>query len=335
MEVDEAAGPSGGAHAAITPASPAAAEASSASLASVVLAPSGTTGSVSIALHPLVIMNISEHWTRTKAQAGGPQTVFGALIGQQRGREIELMNSFELAHHRLDGRDVIDREYYALKESQFKQVFSDMDFLGWYSTGEAPGPAEIDIQRQICEINESPLFLQLHPAARHTDLPVAIYESVVDLVGGQARLLFVPLTYSLQTEEAERIGLDHVARISGAVDDGHSQVDEHVMVQHSAIKMLASRVQVILRYVREVHAGALPFNHDVMREAKALADRLPVLESARFQPEFYTQCNDAALLTYLGTIMKSCNHLNQFIKKFNVLYQRQGGHGRRLRGMFF
>ena len=64
------------------------------------------------------------------------------------------------------------------------------------------------------------------------------------------------------------------------------------------------------------------------------AFRLPVLESERFQPEFYTQCNDAALVAYLGSVMKSCSNLNQFINKFNVLYQRQGP-GRRMRGLFF
>lgn len=40
-----------------------------------------------------------------------------------------------------------------------------------------------------------------------------MYESVIDLVNGQATLLFVPLTYTLATEEAERIGVDHVARM--------------------------------------------------------------------------------------------------------------------------
>lgn len=38
-----------------------------------VMASAGTSGSVSISLHPLVIMNISEHWTRVRAQEGKPQ----------------------------------------------------------------------------------------------------------------------------------------------------------------------------------------------------------------------------------------------------------------------
>ena len=37
-----------------------------------VMASAGTSGSVSVSLHPLVIMNISEHWTRVRAQEGKP-----------------------------------------------------------------------------------------------------------------------------------------------------------------------------------------------------------------------------------------------------------------------
>ena len=109
-----------------------------------------------------------------------------------------------------------------------------------------------------------------------------MYESVIDLVGGNARMLFVKLKYTLATEEAERIGLDHMARITGGSggtkgedDDSavatQSKVADHVIVQHSAIKMLASRVRLILDYVKAVEAGELPHNHEVMREAKALA----------------------------------------------------------------
>ena len=56
-----------------------------------VVASPGTAGSVSVKLHPLVIMNISEHWTRAKVQEGAPQKVYGAIIGKQKGRNIEVM----------------------------------------------------------------------------------------------------------------------------------------------------------------------------------------------------------------------------------------------------
>jgi COP9 signalosome complex subunit 6 len=41
-----------------------------ASNAKSVMAPPSTAPSVIVSLHPLVIMNISEHWTRVRAQLG-------------------------------------------------------------------------------------------------------------------------------------------------------------------------------------------------------------------------------------------------------------------------
>ena len=73
--------------------------------------------------------------------------------------------------------------------------------------------------------------------------------------------------------------------------------------------MLASRVALIRDYVKAVEAGELTLNHDIIREAQSLAARLPVLQADLFQPQFYNQCNDAALMTLMGSVQKSCNNL--------------------------
>ena len=106
----------------------------------------------------------------------------------------------------------------------FRKVFSDMDFLGWYSTGEYPTKVDADVHRQvrckvrltpaagqnskfvffllqILDIYESPLFLQMNPAAKNSDIPLTMYESLYDIVKGEAKMLFVKLSYSLATEE--------------------------------------------------------------------------------------------------------------------------------------
>ena len=41
-----------------------------------------------------------------------------------------------------------------------------------------------------------------------------MFESIIDLVNEEATVLFVEINYTLVTEEAERIGLDHMARLS-------------------------------------------------------------------------------------------------------------------------
>lgn len=45
-------------------------------------------------------------------------TVVGALIGKQRGRNLEIMNSFELVVHIIDNEFIVDKEYYNTKEDQ-------------------------------------------------------------------------------------------------------------------------------------------------------------------------------------------------------------------------
>lgn len=293
-----------------------------------------SSGSVSVSLHPLVIMNISEHWTRVSAQEGKPMLVVGALIGKQKGRNIEIMNSFELLFHLVEDDVVIEREYYNTKEDQFKQVFSDLDFLGWYSTGELQPEADIKVHEQICQINESPVFLKLNPLARSAELPVSIFESVIDLVEKEAKMRFVELPYVLATEEAERIGVDHVARVSTSDSGELSTAAEHLSAQHSAIKMLHSRVKLILDYIKAVEQGSVPKNHEILREAYSLCHRLPVLNTTKFRDEFYNQYNDVSLITYLGVLSKTCNTMNQFVSKFNLMHDRQQI-SRRMRGLLY
>ena len=91
-------------------------------------------GSVNISLHPLVIMNISDHFTRVRMQqeeeTGLPtgalqielfhvkvyvSSVYGVLLGTQKGRSIEICNSFEVVVG--VGRQ-LDRDYFASKEEQ-------------------------------------------------------------------------------------------------------------------------------------------------------------------------------------------------------------------------
>lgn len=136
-------------------------------------------------------------------------------------------------------------------------------------------------------------------------------------------------------------------------------VAEHLVAQHSAIKMLDSRVKLILKYVEAVEKGELEGNQEVLRAACSLSHRLPVLNSQKFKSDFYNviilyficnyktfqqiisqtiflfqQCNDFGLMTYLGIVTKGCNDTNQFVNKFNILYDRQGV-ARRLRSLFF
>ncbi|OCT59456.1 hypothetical protein XELAEV_18000878mg [Xenopus laevis] len=286
----------------------------------------GVTGSVTVALHPLVILNISDHWIRMRSQEGRPMQGNVPLAPNLPSLSLSMdspgfTHSLTLRREKSGSRR--DRAGLAVGEMLYSAARELHIFL-----------TRVLVPRQVCEIIESPLFLKLNPMTKHTDLPVSVYESVIDIVNGEATMLLAELSYTLATEEAERIGVDHVARMTATGSGENSTVAEHLIAQHSAIKMLHSRVRLILEYVRAAEGGEVPFNHEILREASALCHCLPVLSTDKFKTDFYDQCNDVGLMSYLGTITKTCNTMNQFVNKFNILYDRQGI-GRRMRGLFF
>lgn len=75
---------------------------------------------MNISLHPLVIINISDHATRARMGAGGKTQprVIGALFGVQSGRSVEIFNSFEIVYTEVEGSVIIDTEYVKAKQEQ-------------------------------------------------------------------------------------------------------------------------------------------------------------------------------------------------------------------------
>lgn len=143
-----------------------------------------------------------------------------------------------------------------------------MDFLGWYITGtgsDKPSLRDIEVHKQIIEIAESPIFLKMDPHGGHTDLPVKVYESIIDIMNGETKMLFVELTYTLSTEDAERIGVDHVARMSSNDAQENSLVAETLTVQFNAIKMLHSRVKMVLEYLKDAKNSEKSIDNGILR----------------------------------------------------------------------
>lgn len=75
------------------------------------------------------------------------------------------------------------------------------------------------------------------------------------------------------------------------------------MAQHSATKMLYSRVKLVLQYIKAVEKGELKPNLEILRETYSLCHRLPVVRTSSFQEEFYTVLyNCLNLVVYLISI---------------------------------
>jgi len=284
-----------------------------------------TKAAMDVKLHPMVIVNISDHFTRVKvSKPGVNQRVYGILTGQQSGRKVEISNTYEIL---VTDNGHIDAEFLKKRLQQFQRVFSHDEILGWYATGKLE-TSDIGIHQQIESYNESPILLIMDPETKpgNQTLPIVLWETTVKVVEDKPRFVFTRVPYTIETTEAERIAVDHVANVS----TGRSMLTSHLSTLQSAIKMLNLRVKIITRFVQQTKDGAIPHDEGLLRSVNALCHLLPTIDTDKFKEDFLTEYNDSLLVTYLATITKTTNAINEMIDKFNIAYDR---HSRR-RGFF-
>ncbi|RKF53522.1 COP9 signalosome complex subunit 6 [Golovinomyces cichoracearum] len=192
-----------------------------------------------VALHPLVLLSISDYITRhTLRNLPGP--IVGALLGQQNGREISIEHAFECLMIKIDGEFSLNQSWFEERHEQMRDVHKEpqLEIIGWYTIMPSTGPQEIHlpIQRQILELySDSALLLGFHSDAIVKDLPsgklpLTIYESYFETddnpsAGGeenekekdesQLPLRFKEVSFTIETGEAEMISIDFVARGGG------------------------------------------------------------------------------------------------------------------------
>ena len=191
----------------------------------------------SVQLHPLVLLNISDYITRhTLRQSTEP--IVGAILGSQNGRDITMEVAFECKTETdKDGVVLLDAGWFHDRLDQFRTVYKQpaLDLVSWFTLTPQSGPQQehLPIHRQLSQTyNESILLLAFHPSSLQDGsrqggdkLPITIYEPVLEAgaddddkvmeASGEAQSLvlrFKELPFTVETGDAEMIGVDFVAR---------------------------------------------------------------------------------------------------------------------------
>ncbi|RDB29371.1 COP9 signalosome complex subunit 6 [Hypsizygus marmoreus] len=286
-----------------------------------VVLPSTTTSGLSLSLHPLPILNISEHLTRLKLQTNSTSPfVLGALLGTQNGREVEIVNTFELA---IEGEgELVDHGFLVSRRDQYKQVFPSLEFIGWYTVAPQPTSRHVSLHEQFTGYCSTPLLLILQPntslaitSMNAQALPFKAYEPSIEIRDRKSRSVFIEVPYNVETGEAERIAVDWTARGGGS----GTSLESHLQTQRAAVKMLHERILILVKYVTDVIAGQAKKDHATLRSLAALIASLPATENKAFRQEFETEYEDVQLTAFLSSLTKSANILNDLVDKHIVL----------------
>lgn len=164
--------------------------------------------STEVELHPLVILSISDQFTRARLTApadGRPVRVVGVLLGvqKQNGAHVELTNSFDMiaTFDPSTGALVsVDEEFLAARQQAFATVFPDTTVVGWYQTGDAVSPEDIAVlSRALAQYVETPLVALLDASRAYSDetsdIPLKVFESELSGDSTSPNLLLKQVPY--------------------------------------------------------------------------------------------------------------------------------------------
>ena len=150
------------------------------------------SGGVTIELHPLVVMNVSDHLTRARyMHPGQKMRVIGALLGKQEGRVMEIVNtvefSFKATTNQEEGAIELDDGFCAGRIEAYKKLWTDLDCIGWYSStlnagpiADTPTQADVVAHKKMQKFTENPIYLIMNNESQEAldkkKLPFYLYE---------------------------------------------------------------------------------------------------------------------------------------------------------------
>lgn len=284
-------------------------------------------------LHPLVLINISDHVVRARCSGTSADRVLGALIGNQEGRRVDLHNSFEFLVEGEGEARTLDLEFFQLRLAQYLEVFPKYEFLGWYSTGKVPHSGDKALHKKIQEVtaNENPFALLLDTEAmeqekanQSEELPVKVYDSVTHISEGVSVTQWTEVPYVIDTLEAERISVNHVAKAATTSATGHaSDFTQHTSGLCNSVTMLSKRLKELLEYMQDVKAGKVQKNHAVLREMMSICQALKASHPDDMQKQFFDEINDANLVVLLSSLTKTCAHTSDLLDKFQLAHDKK------------
>ncbi|KAI5474335.1 hypothetical protein MNV49_003527 [Pseudohyphozyma bogoriensis] len=280
-----------------------------------------------VTVHPLVLLSVQDHAAR--AAKGTKKRVVGILLGQDNGvRGINVANSFAVPFEE-DDKDprtwFLDHNYIESMNDMFKKVNAREKLIGWYHTGPKLRASDLEINEVIKRYTPKPVMVivDVRPDSERdgggipTDAYFAVEEIKDDGTATQKTFMHVPS--SIEAEEAEEIGVEHLLRDVKNLSVG--TLSSRVSDQLSSLRGLQTRLTEIKDYLSEVVAGKLPVNHQIIYNLQDIFNLLPNLDAAETAGEgsasgkrpFTVATNDQLLVMYLSSLIRAVIALHDLV----------------------
>jgi 26S proteasome regulatory subunit N8 len=122
---------------------------------------------------------------------------------------------------------------------------------------------------------------------------------------------FVHTPSTIEAEEAEEIGVEHLLR--DIKDSTTTTLATRVAEQLASLRGLESRLGDVQRYLSEIAAGSMPLNHAIAYHLQDALNLLPDLREPALTGAFATSTNDELLVVYLSALVRAVLALHALV----------------------
>ncbi|KAJ1561649.1 proteasome regulatory particle subunit [Nowakowskiella sp. JEL0078] len=272
-----------------------------------------------VVIHPLVLLSVVDHYNRVARNT--KKRVVGILLGQWQGGKVNVANiPFE-----EDEKDpsvwFLDHNYHESMYEMFKKINAKEKMIGWYHSGPKLRASDLEINDLFKRYNPNPVLVIINVKPTDLGIPTDSYFAVEDIHddGTATTKTFNNVPSSIEAEEAEEIGVEHLLR--DIKDTSVGTLSTQITEQLNSLKSLFSKLTEIKTYLDHVHEGNLPINHSIIYNLQDIFNLLPNLEVDMVKKSFATVANDEHLVIYLASIVRAVLALHNLIE--NKLVNRE------------
>mmetsp|Transcript_57849 Transcript_57849/g.141880 ORF Transcript_57849/g.141880 Transcript_57849/m.141880 type:complete len:308 (+) Transcript_57849:67-990(+) len=280
-----------------------------------------TPNTTSCQLHPVVLFEILDHYTRRNVDQG---RVIGALLGSHNSDgTITLKNSFPMMTDMTSHPEFA--QFFSTMWELHQKVNSREQLVGWYVTarvgesdanygstevGEEDAPLHAFFEDKVGE--KSPC-LMLKVDANIVDaskIGVSAYTSSAMVLrgsDGDAKVLgrcFNRVSCDIRTYEAQRIGVDFITQNTIGQGGGEELGSDMEKLEGAMLKLI-SMVETTIEHVDGVVEGREKADTQVGRALAEAVSHVPNVDPAEFEGAFSKRVQDLLMVHYLGAIARS------------------------------
>lgn len=233
-----------------------------------------------VTVAPLVLLSVVDHYDRSVKDT--KKRALGVILGDNRGSTIKVTNSFAIPFEEDDKKPSVwflDHNFVETMGDMFKKVNAKEKLIGWYHTGPKLRASDLEINELFKKYTTNPLLLivdvQPKPVGIPTDAYIAVEEIKED--GTSTEKTFVHIPSSIEAEEAEEIGVEHLLRDVRDAAAGSLSIRITNLLQ--SLKGLQSHIRDIALYLQRVVEGELPVNHVILGKLQDVFNLLPNLST--------------------------------------------------------